>query len=754
MELNASDSYYEEFDSNEVPGRQTIFPSRPKIIIYSILFTILLIILEKIFIKIFFFFIPSYFFLILTMLIINYFFLVYLVYTCIFPGKNFLVEFCLKKYYGKNRARQFYSSLEHLKNRIDKILKSESKMESEGEEIYININSQKNNEEETNKSKVSSKYVDIYLKIREHYGELNKYETNFLNKLISLKSSIEISSLQENFKKFINKEKISLSKKDISDYENIKTEASSLQEILNEYKSEFPFTLNFNKILSYFRNLFFNDILSSKRFARISILLKNPNSREIKISTKDNTKLDCLLMLSQNNNSNINNKNLVIVCGPNLTPFESFINSWDIDALYLCHNMDILFWNYRGYGFSEGSTDFNKICEDILCVYDYMIENYKYKNIAVHGLSIGGIPSCFLAKNRKIKLLIADRTFGSVLDFLNSFNYMNKIFYYIAIILRIPFVDNAKNYIEAKCRKIILNDPEDNTVVDIISLKSSVAKRIIYELFNEKYLEYNIRNIQSENFLDYVLEPEYGKEIYNAFKYTINFVKNKYENYYSEENYNKVNEIININMNKENNINNHEININAEDSKHEQLNQNKIDNLDISQIPIETLHDISKEFYHRLYFLYSNFTSCGDSLIKFTENMNNITHFNSFFNNLIIFGTEDYRKDDLILCNIKNVEEMMNNFVVDADKFLNSKEIAQFSEYVIYKNFLFFVECIKKIKTFLLGMHLENIENEWFKELKGELIPLNCGHILFYNDRELDTIKNIIKENFEENDNV
>ena len=754
MELNASDSYFEEFDSNEVPGRQSIFPSRPKIIIYSILFTILLIILEKIFIKIFFFFIPSYFFLILTMLIINYFFLVYLVYTCIFPGKNFLVEFYLKKYYGKNRARQFYSSLEHLKNRIDKILKSESKMESEGEEIYMNINSQKNNEEETNKSKVSSKYVDIYLKIREHYGELNKYETNFLNKLISLKSSIEISSLQENFKKFINKEKISLSKKDISDYENIKTEASSLQEILNEYKSEFPFTLNFNKILSYFKNLFFNDILSSKRFARISILLKNPNSREIKISTKDNTKLDCLLMLSQNNNANINNKNLVIVCGPNLTPFESFINSWDIDALYLCHNMDILFWNYRGYGFSEGSTDFNKICEDILSVYDYMIENYKYKNIAVHGLSIGGIPSCFLAKNRKIKLLIADRTFGSVLDFLNSFNYMNKIFYYLAIILRIPFVDNSKNYIEAKCRKIILNDPEDNTVVDIISLKSSVAKRIIYELFNEKYLEYNIRNIQSENFLDYVLEPEYAKEIYNAFKYTINFVKNKYENYYSEENYNKVNEIININMNKENNINNNEININVEDSKHEQLNQNKIDNLDISQIPIETLHDISKEFYHRLYFLYSNFTSCGDSLIKFTENMNNITHFNSFFNNLIIFGTEDYRKDDLILCNIKNVEEMMNNFVVDADKFLNSKEIAQFSEYVIYKNFLFFVECVKKIKTFLLGMHLENIENEWFKESKGELIPLNCGHILFYNDRELDTIKNIIKEIFEENDNV
>ena len=749
MELNASDSYIEEFDSNEVPGRQSIFPSKPQIIIYSILFFILIIFLEKIFIKIFLFFIPSYFFLILILLIINYFFLIYLVYTCIFPGKNFLVGFYLRKYYGKNRARQFYSSLEHLKNRIDKIIKSDSKSESEGGEININFNSQKNNEEDTSKSKVSSKYVDIYLKIKEHYGNLNTYETDFLNKLISLKSSIEISSLQENFKKFILKEKISLSKKDLSDYENIKIEATYLQNTLNEYRAEFPFTLDFKKIISYFKNLFFNDILSSKRFSRISVLLKNQNSREIKIISRDDTNLDCLLMLSQNNknNNNTKEKNLVIVCGPNLTPFESFINSWDIDSLYLNNNIDILFWNYRGYGFSEGSTNFNIICEDVLCVYDYMKANYNYNNIAVHGLSIGGIPSCFLAKNRQIKFLIADRTFGSVLDFLNSFKYLNKILYYLAIILRIPFIDNTKNFLEANCKKVILNDPEDTTVIDIISLKSSISKKIIYQIFNEKYMEFNIRNIKSENFLEYALEPESFKEIFNAFKYTINFVKNKYDNYYPDDNYNKMNEAINVNVNRENNnIINNDINIKVNDSKQEQLNQNKIDNLDISHIPIETLHDISKEFYQRIYFLYSNFSSCGDYLIKFTDYMNNITHFNNFFNNLFIFGTDDLRKDDLILCNTKNVDDMINNFITEADKFLNSKEIIQFSEYLIFKNFQLFVECLKKIKTFLLGMHLENIENEWLREIKGELIPLNCGHILFYSDRELDTIKTVIKE--------
>ena len=43
----------------------------------------------------------------------------------------------------------------------------------------------------------------------------------------------------------------------------------------------------------------------------------------------------------------------------------------------------------------EKSTDINNICEDVLCVYDHMSQNYNYNNIAVHGLSIGGIPSCF-----------------------------------------------------------------------------------------------------------------------------------------------------------------------------------------------------------------------------------------------------------------------------------------------------------------------------------------------------------------------
>ena len=63
-------------------------------------------------------------------------------------------------------------------------------------------------------------------------------------------------------------------------------------------------------------------------------------------------KLDCLLIKNsifkkeENELLKMKNKNIVIVCGPNLTPFENLIRSWDIDELYLDNNTDVFFWNY------------------------------------------------------------------------------------------------------------------------------------------------------------------------------------------------------------------------------------------------------------------------------------------------------------------------------------------------------------------------------------------------------------------------
>ena len=732
MDINSNDSYEEEFDSSDIPGKQSIFPSRSQILIGLLISIVLLVLFEKIFISIFLYFIPSYFFLIITWIILHLVLFRLLIFIFIFPGKNSLVNFYLRTVFGKIRAKSFNYSLEHFQNRIDKILQTSQNFDG-------GINSVMNSAQ-INKSKVSSKYIDIYEKIKERYGSLNSYETIFLNKLLEFKASIENSSLQENFKKYNQKEQIILSEKDFTDYENIKNEAKQIQQLLNEYRGEVDLNCSIQDYYKYIKNFLYNDILSSKKFIRTNAIIAKPNSEEIIIKTKDDMDLDCLLIYSNNKGEKLCSKNLVIVCGPNLTPFENLINSWDIDNLYLLNDIDILFWNYRGYGFSEGSANFTNVCEDILDIYDYITEHYQYTKIAVHGLSIGGVPACHLASKRSINLIIADRTFGSVEDIINTFPFGQKVLYFLAKILWFPLVDNTKNFMNGNCKKILLNDPEDKTIIDTFSLKTSISKKIIYELFHVRNPELNIRNITSNNILDYALEPEQAKEIYNAFKYTIHFLKNNNKN-------------INDMNNSEEIIILERTNINSNfDDKNQKLNEvNNEITINNNHVQI-SLKEISDNFYTKIKKLYSNFYSAGDYLIKFTEYMNNSSHFHNFFNNLFVYGSEDSSMSDYSLCNIHSVDEMLNNFINEADTFLNSEEIRAYCDYHIYKNFSFFVDCVKNLKIFILSIHLENIEQEWFFELKGKLIPLNCGHILFYDEKELDTFKYLIKEALTEYD--
>ena len=732
MDLNSNDSYEEEFDSGDIPGKQSIFPSRNQIIIGLLISTVLIIFLERISIRIFLFFIPSYFFLILFGIIIHLILLRYLIFTFIYPGKNFLVNFYLRSVFGKIRAKSFNYSLELFQNRIDKILQVNKNVINNNN---INIHVSNTN---INKSKVSSKYVDIYEQIKEHFGELNSYEQEFLEKLQNFKTAIENSSLQDNFKKYYHKEPIMMSEKDINDYENIKNKAKEIQKLLNEYRGEWGAGSGF---LKYIKNFFYNDILSSKKFIRTNAIITKPNSVEFLIKSKDDYNIDCLLIFSNKKNEKKCSKNLVIVCGPNLTPFENLINSWDIDNLYLMNDIDILFWNYRGYGFSEGSANFTNVCDDIINIYDHVLEHFHYNKIAVHGLSIGGIPASYLANKRNINLIIADRTFGSIEDIINTFPFGHKFIYYLAKILFFPFVDNTENFMKSNCKKILMNDPEDKTIIDTFSLKTSISKKIIKELFQIKNSELNIRKINSENILDYALEPEQSKEIFAAFKYTINFLRSKSIN---ESNNNQ--ELIFLektNVNSNNYVMD-EKEQKLTDNSNNILNKETTNNLmNVIQI---SLKDISDTFYSKIKALYSRFNSAGDYLIRFTEYMNTPSHFNNFFNNLFVYGSEDTNMLDYSLCNIHCVDEMLNNFIKDAENFLNSEKIRAYSDYHIYKNFSLFVECIKSLKIFILSINLENIEREWFFDLKGKLIPLNCGHILFYDDKELDTFKFLIKE--------
>ena len=255
-------------------------------------------------------------------------------------------------------------------------------------------------------------------------------------------------------------------------------------------------------------------------------IFKKNESEQLTIIS-DGYKLDCLLVkcddfIEENNNMK---KNIVIVCGPNLTPFENLMRSWDIENLYLKNNTDVLFWNYRGFGFSEGSASLTNVTIDIENIYEYIIKLNKYKKIAFHCLSKGEISTYHLTNKKKIDLLIADRTFGSVQNIIDNL-FLGKYIHYLAKILFFPYINNSLNYIQTKCIKVVMNDSEDLTIIDKISLKSQISRNIVEKIFNEFEIESNIRKLKSEYILDYCFLPDEIESFYNSFIYIVNQIKN------------------------------------------------------------------------------------------------------------------------------------------------------------------------------------------------------------------------------------
>lgn len=112
------------------------------------------------------------------------------------------------------------------------------------------------------------------------------------------------------------------------------------------------------------------------------------------------------LINSSDNNSVISHNNsqiesklpIVIICCGNGGPFELFHKNHYWLNFYLNKEFNICLWNYRGFGMSTGIPSFKNLKEDSELVYRYLTEMQKYKKIFVHGISLGGIPSCHLAK--------------------------------------------------------------------------------------------------------------------------------------------------------------------------------------------------------------------------------------------------------------------------------------------------------------------------------------------------------------------
>ena len=237
--------------------------------------------------------------------------------------------------------------------------------------------------------------------------------------------------------------------------------------LLNEYKKIIEkYDINNYTYMSpvYLYNLLLNDTFGSLSLFSIQFkerlkdyqleenFTKKGKVHYTLIQKNKNINIDINTEKSDNNlildNSKIeNNDVLLLFCLPNGGIFE-LIDKTKID-FYTKMGFSFLCWNYKGYGYSKGKSNFSNIKSDILELYDTIMNNpkYNFKKICVMGHSIGGVAACYLANNRHVDLLISDRNFCDMTRLVNNL-HCGKFLSCLIKYLFIGKTDNIINFIK------------------------------------------------------------------------------------------------------------------------------------------------------------------------------------------------------------------------------------------------------------------------------------------------------------------
>ena len=393
-------------------------------------------------------------------------------------------------------------------------------------------------------SKYQKKFYDAIIIWRKHFNQFNvlKFFQNNkksieMNYNILFNKNLVILILDSNFiikiaEDFICDEYHFLSRKKLFNYIFNDTFYSE-----NQYKTEFclkfkqhynKFITKDNKVIDYViidakkimnifndrTNIKVNNIKGKKKYNKNNNLINNNSENNIKTDESIISTISNISIISSSNindesdseiiniDNSINNnyihikknnskKNLIIFCNPNSMLYQFFTP--EKYYFYYEGNCDILFYNYRGYGESDGYSTFDNVKSDILEIFDEITKWNKYEKIGVHGYSIGGIPATYLAKNRNIDLLVSDRNFANVGNIVYSYIF-GRVLKLFCKIFWIDRFNNDMNYLFTKnknCIKIILCDSLDEVVSNNGSIKSSISRYLI----NKKNKKENILNV-------------------------------------------------------------------------------------------------------------------------------------------------------------------------------------------------------------------------------------------------------------------
>jgi alpha/beta superfamily hydrolase len=223
----------------------------------------------------------------------------------------------------------------------------------------------------------------------------------------------------------------------------------------------------------------FDDSIGNIHYMRED-LMRRYKCEQVWVESFDGKKIDCLFLTTHPEAPT------VLFCNPNAGFYEFAFYQSEWFEFYYRRGINLMYWNYRGFGRSQGNPTLNKICRDGEEIVRYLRDVKNVKILAVHGESLGGSVACHLANKCGANFLFADRTFAS----LSQAAYYNfgRCAYIGFKASRKEDIDVAWNFLEAKCFKVLSCDPKDLMINDLGSLKAGVARELLYPGFPKTHI--------------------------------------------------------------------------------------------------------------------------------------------------------------------------------------------------------------------------------------------------------------------------
>lgn len=173
--------------------------------------------------------------------------------------------------------------------------------------------------------------------------------------------------------------------------------------------------------------------------------------REIEINTTDGKTLRALYTKAKND-INIKHRKCVLYSHGNKGNIYGE-NKKEHILRKIVSNIDIVTYDYKGYGKNLGKSTEHGIYDDITNIWNYMIVNLKYdqKNIILYGYSLGCVPTLWLGNAvDTCNHIVIQAGFTSLEDVVKEVTSNKYLQYMCIMILRYTFYKKFNNVMRVK----------------------------------------------------------------------------------------------------------------------------------------------------------------------------------------------------------------------------------------------------------------------------------------------------------------